>query len=246
MILTISTTHRPATDLGYLLHKNPAKVQVFETAAGVAHVFYPRASEDVCEAALLLEVDSVRLVGGAGGGEGALDQYVNDRPYAASSLLSVAISQVFGTAMGGRCKEREELARTPLALKARVGAMSCRGGEEVVRRLFEPLGYQVTVTGQALDEALYGDEASEVCTVELAATCLLRDLLTHLYVLIPVADNEKHYWVGDEEVEKLLRHGEGWLASHPERELITSRYLKRRKPLIERAMERLREDEPEK
>jgi 3' terminal RNA ribose 2'-O-methyltransferase Hen1 len=246
MLLTISTTHRPATDLGYLLHKNPAKVQVFETAAGVAHVFYPRAEEDLCEVALLLEVDPVRLVRGSGRGEGALDQYVNDRPYAASSLLSVAISSVFGTAMGGRCKEREELAKTALPLRARVGAIACSGGEEVLRRLFEPLGYQVAVTGQALDEKLYGDEASEVCTVELSATCLLRDLLTHLYVLIPVADNEKHYWVGDEEVEKLLRHGEGWLASHPERELIASRYLKRRKPLIERAMERLREDEPEK
>src|SRR3712207_2999875 len=99
MLLTLSTTHRPATDLGYLLHKNPARVQEFELAFGRAHVFYPEASEERCTAALLLELDSVGLVRGrrrSGGEDGPLRQYVNDRPYVASSFLSVALSSIYG------------------------------------------------------------------------------------------------------------------------------------------------------
>src|SRR5918997_1392600 len=146
MLLTIRTTYRPATDLGFLLHKNPARVQSFSQSFGRAHVFYPEASDDACTAALLLDVDPVALVRGRRGpsGEGrALDQYVNDRPYVASSFLSVAISDVFGTAMGGRSKERPELAATAIPLVARLAVVPCRGGEPFLRRLFEPLGYVV-------------------------------------------------------------------------------------------------------
>src|SRR5690242_5325296 len=100
MLLTISTTHRPATDLGYLLHKHPGRVQSFPLNHGQAHVFYPEATEDRCTAALLLEVDPIGLVRRDGGRGGfALDQYVNDRPYVASSFLSVAIGEVYGSAL---------------------------------------------------------------------------------------------------------------------------------------------------
>jgi len=102
MLLTLTTTHRPATDLGYLLMKNPANVHAAELAFGSATVFFPEASEERCTAALAVEVDPVALVRGKGRSEGLIDQYVNDRPYAASSLLSVALGRVFGTAMSGR------------------------------------------------------------------------------------------------------------------------------------------------
>ena len=85
----------------------------------------------------------------------------------------------------------------------------------------------------------------KVCTTTLssAAHVRLQDLLTHIYVLIPVLDNEKHYWVGDDEVEKLLRHGGSWLASHPEREEIAKRYLKYRRDLARDALARLVDEE---
>src|SRR5262244_3970352 len=147
MLLTITTTHQPATDLGFLLHKNPSKVHSFEMSFGKAHLFYPEATPERCTAALLLDVDPVGLVrnrrGPAGAG-GTLDQYVNDRPYVASSFLSVAISRVFGSALGGRSKDRSELAQTAIPLTAKISALPCRGGEGFLRRLFEPLGYQVT------------------------------------------------------------------------------------------------------
>jgi 3' terminal RNA ribose 2'-O-methyltransferase Hen1 len=246
MLLTLTTTHDPATDLGYLLHKNPAKLQSFELSFGKAHVFYPEATAERCTAALLLDVDPVGLVRGRKGpaGEGfALEQYVSDRPYAASSFLSVAIARVLGSALAGRSKGRQELADEPLPLSARVSALPCRGGEGFLRSLFEPLGYVVTASRQPLDSRFPAWGESAHFSVELSASCRLSDLLTHLYVLVPVLDDDKHYWVGEAEVEKLLRHGEGWLAAHPQREAIAYRYLKHRRSLMRQTLARLADED---
>jgi hypothetical protein len=136
LLLTIRSTHKPAGDLGFLLHKNPARTQSFDLSFGRAHVFYPELSQHACTAALLLA----------------------DQPDWGPSRY-----------------------------------------------------YTVTVSG----------------------TCRLSDLLTHLYVLVPVLDDSKHYWVGDEEVDKLLKHGAGWLERHPERELITRRYVRHQRSLVD-------------
>lgn len=242
MLLTITTTHKPASDLGYLLHKNPERLQSFSLPFGQAHVFYPEAGDERCTAALLLDVDPVGLIR-RGVRFPRLDQYVNDRPYAASSFLSVAIGRVFNTALAGKSKERPELAEQTLPLSARLAVLPCSGGEGLLRGLFEPLGYAVHATNHPLDERFpeWGDR--RYFTVELEGEARLRDLLSHLYVLVPVLDAEKHYWVGDDEVEKLLRRGEGWLAGHPERELIVRRYLKYQRSLTDEALGRLLEDE---
>lgn len=241
MLLTIRTTHVPATDLGHLLHKHPDRPQSFEMWYGAVHVFYPEVSETACTAALLLDVDPVKLVRGGG----TIDQYVNDRPYVASSFLTVAISRVLGTALGGRSAQRQELAETAIPLEVRLAALPCRGGEGLLYRLFEPLGYAVTAENHPLDPEFPEWGASRYFTVVLRGTCRLSDLLTHLYVLVPVLDGDKHYFVGDPEVEKLLRHGEGWLAAHPEREFIARRYLKHQKGLVREAVARLITEEEE-
>ncbi len=248
MLLTITTTNHPATDLGYLLHKNPARLQSEDLSFGKASVFYPEASVERCTVALLVDVDPVALVRGRRGpaGEGGqLQQYVNDRPYTANSFLSVAIGQLFSTALGGRSKERPELAGTAIPLKAKLPVVAVRGGVDLLNRLFEPLGYKVSASSGLLDEKFpeWGD--SPFFSVEITGITRLQDLLTHLYVLIPVLDNEKHYWVGEDEIEKLLARGEGWLAQHPEKDLIVSRYLKRQRHLTREALERLAEDDPE-
>ncbi|HEX6709039.1 MAG TPA: 3' terminal RNA ribose 2'-O-methyltransferase Hen1 [Rubrobacter sp.] len=242
MLLTITSTREPATDLGYLLHKNPARSQSFELPAGMAHVFYPEASDERCTVAMLLEIDPIGLVRGEGR---TLREYVNDRPYAASSFLSVAISRVFGTAMGGKSKERPELARTPLPLHARISVLPCRDGEDFLRRLFEPLGYSVLAERHPLDEEFSEWGESPYFTVELSGEVRLQDLLSHLYVLVPVIDDDKHYWVTEEEVDKLLRRGGEWLAGHPEREVIAERYLKHQRTLSNEALSRLIEEDPE-
>src|ERR1041384_3752082 len=189
MLLPITTTHQPATDLGYLLHKNPARLHSFALPFGEAHVFYPEANAKRCTAALLLDVDPVGLVrnrrGPAGEG-GTLEQYVNDRPYVASSFLSVAISRVLSSALGGRSKDRPELATTPIPLSAKLAVLPCRGGERFLRRLFEPLGYSVVAERHALDEQFPEWGESQDYLVQLNAHRRLQDLLTHIYALIPV------------------------------------------------------------
>lgn len=246
MLLTIRTTQTPAPDLGYLLHKNPARAQSFALSFGQAHVFYPEVSENACTAALLLDVDPVALVRGARGEGRTLAQYVNDRPYVASSFLSVALAQVFGSALGGRCKERPEQAAAPMPLEARLEVVPSRGGAEFLRRLFEPLGYHVGLESYPLDARFPDWGESPYFSVTLTHTVRLADLLTHLYVLIPTLDSGKHYAIGDEEVEKLIRRGEGWLAAHPEKETIVHRYLKGRRSLVRDALAQLTgEEEPE-
>lgn len=242
MLLTITTTRKPATDLGYLLHKHPERLQSFSLPFGQAHVFYPEATETRCTAALLLDVDPVGLIR-RGVRFPRVDQYVNDRPYVASSFLSVAIARIYNTALSGKCSGRPDLPDEVLPLTARLPSLACRGGEEVLRRLFEPLGYDVRATQHPLDDRFPEWGASRYFTVEVEARLRLRDLLAHLYVLVPVMDAEKHYWVGDAEVEKLLRRGEGWLSGHPDRELIVNRYVKYQRSLRDEALAKLLQDE---
>jgi 3' terminal RNA ribose 2'-O-methyltransferase Hen1 len=244
MLLTLTSTTVPARDLGHLLRKHPDRLQTFALGFGAAHVFYPEASDDRCTAALLLDVDPVGLVRGrptSTDDGGLVDAYVNDRPYVASSFLSVAIARVLGAGLGGR-SEPAELAARELALQARVSPVRVAfrdapgDGEDLVQRLFAPLGYDVRVEPVAVPVAAH---AGRHASIALTASTTLQRLLAHLYVLIPVLDDEKHYWVGEAEVEKLFRHGGDWLAAHPDRELIARRYLRRAPKLARSAIARL-------
>jgi 3' terminal RNA ribose 2'-O-methyltransferase Hen1 len=243
MFLSISTTHRPATDLGFLLRKNPARLHETELSFGKAVTVYPEASDERCTAALIMEVDPVGLVRGKGDGGGLTDQYVNDRPYAASSFLSVAMGRAWREAMAGVSKDRQELADSAIPLEAHVTPLPARGGETLIHELFEPLGYEMEITPIQLDPVRTDWGASPYVSLKLRASTRLSALLTHLYVLIPVLDDRKHYFVGDDELQKLLAKGEGWLATHPAKELIVTRYLKRRRSLARDALAQLSGDE---
>jgi 3' terminal RNA ribose 2'-O-methyltransferase Hen1 len=245
MLLSITTTHQPATDLGYLLGKHPERCQTFELAYGNVHVFYPEANAERCTACLLLDIDPIGLVRNHRGGpdDATLARYVNDRPYVASSFMSVAIARVYGAAMAGTAKEYQALADTAIPLVLEIAAVPCRGGEKFLRTLFEPLGYEVRAERIVLDETFpeWGD--GPYLRVELRRTARLSEALGHLYVLLPVLDNWKHYWVGQSELEKLLDYGAGWLALHPARDEIVRRYLKHQRKLSCEAIERLLVDD---
>lgn len=203
------------------------------------------AEEDRCTACLLLDLDPVGLVRGRKPADltRTLAQYVNDRPYVASSFLSVAIAQVLGSALRGSSKARAELAASPIPLEAGLSALPCRGGDGLLQRLFEPLGYEVEAERIALDEKFSDWGDSSYYRLRLRKTTKLSELLTHLYVLLPVLDNQKHYWVGRDELEKLLARGKGWLERHPCREEIARPYLKYQPRLAREAIERLLADE---
>lgn len=237
MLLTITTTHRPATDLGFLLRKHPGRAQTFDVSAGRAHVFYPEANEERCTVALLLELDAVGLARSSR--RRNLRQYVNDRPYTGSSFLSTALLKVFGSAMTGAGGDRPELAATPIPLVARLSMVACPGDGRLLERLFGPLGYAVRTTSHPVDDRFPEWGASTLHGVELEGTVRLSALLEHLYVLVPVLDPDKHYWIDRSEVDKLLRRGEGWLAAHPERAFIVRRYLRGLRRYTTDALEQL-------
>ncbi|NNN21859.1 MAG: 3' terminal RNA ribose 2'-O-methyltransferase Hen1 [Acidimicrobiales bacterium] len=240
MILTISTTYRPATDLGYLLRKNPDRHQTFDVFGATAHVFYPVATDERCTVALLLEVDPIDLVRRRGQRHaGIVNQYVNDRPYGANSLLSVALGKVFSSARTGKSLDRPELAASIMPLEVTIAALPSDGGAELICQLFEPLGYIVEVTSELLDSAFPQWGESRYHRVDLSITAQLSDVLTHLTVLIPSLDGSKHYWVGDDEVDKLLHRGGDWLSTHPLKDLIMRRYLMDQRALTREALRRL-------
>ena len=246
MLFTITYEGTNTEDLGFLLHKNPSRAQQFELSYGKAYVFYPEVSSERTTAALLLDIDPLDLARGkVGSTEGGLFDYVNDRPYASTSFMSTAISRVFSTAMNGRCDKKQELADTPLKLTARLYSLRDYGDEKLAYELFEPLGYTVKTERTVLDESFpeWGD--SPYIDLTISGTVKLSELLNHVYVLISVFDKQKHYYTSAGEIQKLLDHGEGWLADHPYREKILRRYFNARKSYARRAMDILLGEDPD-
>ncbi|MFN8770422.1 MAG: 3' terminal RNA ribose 2'-O-methyltransferase Hen1 [Neisseriaceae bacterium] len=244
MLLSITTKYQPATDIGFLLHKNPQNLHTISLSFGTVYVFYPEVSLEKCTVAILVEVDPIALTRkkNLSSNSFALKPYVNDFPYVSSSLMSVAINKAFGTLLSGRSKHRQELVNLAMPFEVKLPVIRCSGGKELLYQLFEPLGYEVTLKQHVLDSMFSNWGNSPYYTVELKNNCTLRELLIHLYVLIPVLDNNKHYWISESEINKLVKYGEGWLPAHPEKNLITKRYLKNFKPYINVALERLSEN----
>lgn len=255
MLLSITTTHQPATDLGFLLGKNPASSHEFSVPFGQAYVFYTQASHECCTAILLVDIDPVELVRGRGQGDGVLSQYVNDRPFAASSFLTVAMTKVYRSAMSGRSRDRPELAQQKIPLQAHLPALY-GGSEEMIRRCFEPLGYDLDIEPIKQPDFIEPPQQDETdeqgnsngsgyFDLTIRGIVRLSDLLNHLYVLIPALDGEKHYYIDRAEVDKLLSKAQEWLPEHPEQEWITRRYLKKQRSLVRQALEKLLEDNPD-
>ena len=244
MLLTITYEGTHTQELGYLLHKNPGRAQQFELSYGKAYVFYPEVSDERTTAALLLDIDPLDLARGkAGSKDGGLFDYVNDRPYASTSFMSTAIARIFGTAMSGRCDKRQALADTPLHLTATIFSLKDGGDTELAEELFEPLGYEVRTERTKLDDSFPEWGISPYIDLTISGTVKLSELLNHIYVLIPVFDKQKHYYIAEDEIQKLLDHGEGWLAEHPYKEKITRRYFTARKSYARKALDILLADE---
>ena len=228
MFVTITSTAAPATDLGFLLHKHPGRAQTFDVAVGTAHVFYPEADEDRCTAALLLEVDPIGARRGRGPADGRRSRWRSTsttgrtpRPrcwpsrWARSSAPRWRAAATHGPSWPTvRCR----WIHVP-------GAAVPRRRGEVVERLFAPLGWTVEADAGAAGPDVPGVGRLRYVDLRLTGDLRLADALNHLYVLLPVLDDAKHYWVSTDEVDKLLRAGAGWLPTHPERDLITRRYL---------------------
>lgn len=249
MLLTITYEGENTQEISYLLYKNPSKKQEFEISAGRVCVFYPELSDGKTTVALLLDLNPIDLARGKSESDRGLFDYVNDRPYTACSFLSTAIVRVLGTAMSGRCPQRQELANSRLNLTAKVYSLPCTQ-ENLPNEIFEPLGYSVKFERGLLDENFPEWGESPYINLEISGKVRLSELLSHLYVLIPVFDRQKHYYISEAEIDKLLSHGGQWLANHPYRDKIVYRYFAMKKSYartaIDRLLENSREETPEK
>lgn len=243
MLLTINYKGENTQDIGFLFHKNPSRPQEFEMTYGKAYVFYPEVSNKSTTIALLLDINPLDLARGKEEGEArGLFDYVNDRPYVASSFMSSTIANVFGTALSGKCKEKDELLEEKLDLTAKIHMLPCRGNKELIYKVFEPLGYKIEVQTFLSDEAFKEWGESKYINLTLSNNIRLQDLLKHIYVLIPVFDNQKHYYMGKDEVDKLLRHGESWLKEHPHSKIIIKRYFENKKSYINKVTKQIGEE----
>lgn len=239
-MISLTTTHQPATDLGYLLHKNPARNHSIELSFGEAWCVFPEADLERCTAAVMLDVDPIKLVRGSAS---SISQYVNDRPYTANSMLCTALSRLFGTAMSGRCKDRPELVDQVFPFEVEIPVLQIPGGPERAGALFGPLGYEVEAEPILLDDVFPEWGASPYYTLRLRTAQTLQMLLSHLVVLISTLDARKHYYVSEDEIEKLVKRGAGWLESHPEKPWIVRRYLRDKESLTRQALDRLKDVE---
>ena len=245
MFLAIEAQITPGSDLGYLLHKNPTRHYTRSSPVGEVHVLYPEVTATQAQALILLEVDPVAGVRQKRGHTLGMDQYVNDRSFVAGSLLSVALAQHLASALNGHAKERPERVQEALPLKLTLAAVASRGGPELFETLFTPLGYRWQVARYTYAEGLAEQRESPYYTLTLEHCLPLQKALQHLYILLPVLDRYKHYYYDKAEVEKLLRHGEGWLEDHPAQQLIVHRYLSHRPTLAQQALAQLASEDVE-
>ncbi|MCL1839207.1 MAG: 3' terminal RNA ribose 2'-O-methyltransferase Hen1 [Propionibacteriaceae bacterium] len=251
MFVTIAAD---SDDLSYLLFKHPDRVQEFNLGYAKATLWFPHAQPGRYQVALLVDIDSVALAKSKRfqRRDHELGTYINDRPYAASSLLSVAIARVFGSALKGQePAERPHAAQAPRHLTIQLPSVrlqlakfsAATAPTDLIVELFEPLGWEVKVKTTPREDSL-------TATVILEGVMTLSSALASLYVLLPVLDRSKHYWVDETEITKLLRYGESWLPQHPRRDYITGQYLAQQRDLIAGANQLLDEargyaDEPE-
>ena len=245
MLLTITNTSQPVSRLGYLMHKHPDKWQTFDLSFGKAHVFYPINTNSECSIALLIDIDPIELIRNKKltSNSFALRHYVNDRPYVASSFTAVAINKVFRSALAGNCKDKPEAVGQSLELTVKLSCVSAKGGAAIIEELFQPLGYQLVIEPIPLDEKFPEWERKRYFSLELKHCLPLKEVLRHLYVLIPVLDSEKHYFISNDEVDKLVDKAGEWLPNHPKKDLITKRYFSRQRSFIKEALDRLVDQE---
>jgi 3' terminal RNA ribose 2'-O-methyltransferase Hen1 len=246
MYLSIATTYQPATDLGHLLHKHPDRAFKSEGSQSDYYCFFPVATAEYCKACLVLNFNSRPESNGHGRPflPQLQSQYINDRPYVAGSQLSIAIADVFGTAMNGKSKDRQNLADIALPFEIEISAVHCNAGADFIQKIFEPLGYTVEVSNTKLNEKFPAWGQAPYFSIKLNTTKRISEILRQIYVLLPVLDNFKHYYIEDAEKEKILRLGEGWLQNHPLVEIITQRSLKNIRSLSNEALEILLGSEP--
>lgn len=226
MHITLKATGNNAGMISHLLAKNPYNTYDRTEKGARVRMVYTVFTEEEAEIVIQASPDSIDLVKNSPDSYD-ITQYINDREFVTSSLFCTYIRGSLGTALNGKPKEEyAEWVTHPFALELSFGPVASDLPDSVVEGLFAPLGYQVDIERGEADYSFQLKNRSTVRYVTLSGHQTVQYALRQLLLLIPVLDNYKHYYISEEEFDKLRRYGEGWLSAHPLRELIIRRTLR--------------------
>ncbi|KQY91115.1 3' terminal RNA ribose 2'-O-methyltransferase Hen1 [Paenibacillus sp. Root52] len=226
MHLILQASGEDAAVVSHLLAKNPNNIYD-RTDKGVrVRMVYTRATSSETEVLIHAEPDPVDLVRGSPDGYD-ITQYINDREFVTSSLFCSYIRSALGTALNGKPKEEyTKWVEHPFDLQLSFGPVASDLPDRVVEELFSHLGYAVTLEREELSYSFDLKKRSSVRRIILRGQETVQNALRQLFLLIPVLDNYKHYFISEDEIDKIKRYGDGWLETHPHKELIVKRTLR--------------------
>lgn len=226
MQLAIKATGEGAKMLSFLLSKNPQNLYDRSEKGYRVRLTYTVFTDTEVEAVLIVTPDPVELVKNSPDVYD-ITQYINDREFVTSSLFCSYARSALGTALNGRPKEEySEWVNHAFNLTISFGPVASDLPDAVINDLFEYLGYEVTIERGQADYRFQLKERSSARFISISGLSTVQAALKQLFVLIPVLDNYKHYYLSEQEIDKLQRYGEGWLDRHPLRELIIKRSLR--------------------
>lgn len=226
MQLAIKATGEGAKMLSFLLSKNPQNLYDRMEKGYRVRLTYTVFSDSEVEALIFVTPDPVELVKNSPDTY-EITQYINDREFVVSSIFCSNTRSALGTALNGRPKEEYlDWAKHAFQLTIGFGPVATDLPDAAIKNLFEPLGYQTEIERGRADYNFQFKERSSARFINLQSKVTLQNALQHLFVLIPVLDDYRHYFIDEREIEKLERYGEGWLADHPLKELIIKRTLR--------------------
>ena len=226
MQLAIKAIGEGAKMLSFLLSKNPQNRYDRIEKGHRVRFTYTVFSDSEVEAVIFVTPDPVELVKNSPDTY-EITQYINDREFVVSSIFCAYIRSALGTALNGRPKEDYlDWAKHAFQLTISFGPVATDLPDAAIKQLFEPLGYQIEIERGQAAYHFQLKEKSSARFINLQGTLTVQNALRHLFVLIPVLDNYRHYFIDEREIEKLERYGEGWLADHPLKDLIIKRTLR--------------------
>ncbi|WP_310831561.1 3' terminal RNA ribose 2'-O-methyltransferase Hen1 [Paenibacillus pedocola] len=227
MHLIIRATGTGAGMLSHLLAKNPNNLYDRTEKEARVRIVFTVSSEEETEAVIYVTPDPIELVKGDSSAHNDITQYINDREFVTSSLFCSYIRPALGTALNGKPKEAYmPWVGKPLKLELTFGPVASNLPDRTLEELFTALGYEVQLERGDAEYSFALKTRSSARYIKLAGEQTLQTALQQLFVLIPALDDYKHYYISDDEVDKIRRYGAGWLEEHPQRSLILKRTLR--------------------
>ncbi|MGE6488602.1 3' terminal RNA ribose 2'-O-methyltransferase Hen1 [Paenisporosarcina sp. NPDC076898] len=226
MQLSIQASGDNVQAISYLLSKNPNNLYERNHKGHLVRLFYSKFTETELEVTIFVTPDPIELVKNNSNSYD-ITHYINDREFAVSSIFCSFIRSALGTALNGQPKEEHLMwVNHPFSFNFEFGPVVSSLSDEKLMNLFEPIGYEVTINRPEIEYSFPIKTKSSARYLSIKGMKTLQEGLRHLFVLIPVIDNYKHYFIDEKEIEKLERYGEGWLDQHPLRDLIYRQALR--------------------